>query len=247
MVAPVKAEAAREGESGSARRSVVREPQTSALGLDLRSSIDAAAREREAEKVRVAGDRRVIGQLQLTYLLVETPDGLEIIDQHIAHERVLYERLKAQSDEGGIPRQLFLLPVRLEVSFETAAILSANREKLERAGIVLDEFGGGTFLLREYPRMLADEQGQAGFQELAEALAEALSEGQGLEDVLFNRLLSEMACTAAVKAGEQLTLTEAQRLVENLMTLDNPFACPHGRPIIFQLDRQELDRRFRRA
>jgi DNA mismatch repair protein MutL len=247
MVAPVKAEAAREGESGSARRSVVREPQTSALGLDLRSSIDAAAREREAEKVRVAGDRRVIGQLQLTYLLVETPDGLEIIDQHIAHERVLYERLKAQSDEGGIPRQLFLLPVRLEVSFETAAILSTNREKLERAGIVLDEFGGGTFLLREYPRMLADEQGQAGFQELAEALAEALSEGQGLEDVLFNRLLSEMACTAAVKAGEQLTLTEAQRLVENLMTLDNPFACPHGRPIIFQLDRQELDRRFRRA
>ena len=225
----------------------VRESTGTALPFDLRGAMDTGQREREAEKVRVAADRRVIGQLQLTYLLVETPDGLEIVDQHIAHERVLYERLKAQAAEAGIARQLFLLPVRVEVPFEAASVLSAHRETLERVGIQMDEFGGGTFLFREYPRMLADEQSQRGFQELAEGLADALSSGEDLEDALFDRLLSEMACKAAIKAGEQLTLTEAQRLVENLMTLDNPYACPHGRPIVFELSRGELDRRFRRT
>lgn len=227
--------------------SAVREPSARALTFDLRSAVDTTSREREGGKVRVEGDRRVIGQLQLTYLLVETPEGLEIVDQHIAHERTLYERLKAQAAESGIARQLFLLPVRVEVSFEAASILSAHADKLARVGIVLDEFGGGTFLFREYPRMLADEQSQNGFQELAEGLAEALESERDLEDELFDRLLSEMACKAAIKAGDQLTLTEAQRLVENLMTLENPYACPHGRPIIFQLGRAELDRRFRRT
>ncbi len=227
----------------------VREGVGKSLSFDLQTAISASTRDREAEKVRVAGDRRVIGQLQFTYLLVDAPEGLEIVDQHIAHERVLYERLRAQAQEHGIARQLFLLPVRVEVSFEVAALLSAHKERLERVGIVLDEFGGGTFLFREYPRMLADEQTQRGFQELVEGLAEALEgEGEGdLEGVLFDRLMSQMACGAAVKAGERLTLTEAQRLVERLMELENPYVCPHGRPIIFRVAREDLDRRFRRT
>lgn len=225
----------------------VREGGGKAFPFDLQTTISATTREREAEKVRVAGDRRVIGQLQFTYLLVESPEGLEIVDQHIAHERVLYERLRAQAHETGIARQLFLLPVRVEVSFEIAALLSAHKERLERVGIVLDEFGGGTFLFREYPRMLADEQTQRGFQELVEGLAEALEGGDDLEIALFDRLMSQMACGAAVKAGERLTLTEAQRLVERLMKLENPYACPHGRPIIFSVAREDLDRRFRRT
>lgn len=225
----------------------VREASAKALSFDLRTAVSATAREREAEKVRVAGDRRVIGQLQFTYLLVETPDGLEIVDQHIAHERVLYERLRKQAEESGIARQLFLLPVRVEVSFETASVLSAHSERLERVGIVLEEFGGGTFLFREYPRMLADDQSQRGFQELVEGLADALEEQDDLESVLFDRLLSAMACGAAIKAGERLTLTEAQRLVENLMIQENPYSCPHGRPIVVELLREDLDRRFRRT
>ncbi|MGB2982526.1 MAG: hypothetical protein WBC63_01535, partial [Candidatus Bipolaricaulia bacterium] len=225
----------------------VREASAKALSFDLRTAVSATAREREAEKVRVAGDRRVIGQLQFTYLLVETPDGLEIVDQHIAHERVLYERLRKQAEESGIARQLFLLPVRVEVSFETASVLSAHSERLERVGIVLEEFGGGTFLFREYPRMLADDQSQRGFQELVEGLADALEEQHDLESVLFDRLLSAMACGAAIKAGERLTLTEAQRLVESLMIQENPYSCPHGRPIVVELVREDLDRRFRRT
>ena len=249
VVAPlVRTEAGADGsEGGSEGGSVVRETSGRELSFDLRTTMGAATREREAEKVRVDGSRRVIGQLQSTYLLVEGPEGLEIIDQHIAHERVLYERLWRQAHEEGIARQLFLLPVRVEVSFETAGVLTANRERLQKVGIVIEEFGGGTFLFREYPRMLAEDQSQRGFQELAEQLADALEQEEDLEATLFDHLLSTMACGAAVKAGERLTLTEAQRLVENLMMLENPYACPHGRPIIFAIAREDLDRRFRRA
>ena len=233
--------------AGASPAESIREASAKPLSFDLRTAVSASTREREAEKVRVDGDRRVVGQLQSTYLLVETPEGLEIIDQHIAHERVLYERLCREARDSGIVRQLFLLPVRIEVSFETAGVLSEHADRLETVGIVLEEFGGGTFLLREYPRMLADDQSRQGFQELIESLAEALEEEHDLESELFDRLYSEMACGAAVKAGDRLTLTEAQRLIEHLMTLDNPYTCPHGRPIIFKLSREELDRRFRRS
>jgi DNA mismatch repair protein MutL len=246
VVAPIVPAAGSNAGAG-AGTGEVRERGGKTLPFDLQTAISATTREREAEEVRVAGDRRVIGQLQFTYLLVESPEGLEIVDQHIAHERVLYERLRAEAHETGIARQLFLLPVRVEVSFEIAALLSAHKERLERVGIVLDEFGGGTFLFREYPRMLADEQTQRGFQEVVEGLAEALEAEDDLETALFDRLMSQMACGAAVKAGERLTLTEAQRLVERLMNLENPYACPHGRPIIFSVAREDLDRRFRRT
>jgi len=243
VVAPILS---REGSTASCP-SVPQESTGRALSFDLQSAVSASTRSREAEKVRVEGDHRVIGQLQFTYLLVETPGGLNIVDQHIAHERILYERLREQLQESGITRQLFLLPVRVEVPFETAAILAAGKDQLEAVGIVLEEFGGGTFLFREYPRMLADEQSQNGFQELAEELASSLQEGGSLENALFDKLVSTMACHAAVKAGDRLTLTEGQRIVENLMGLENPYTCPHGRPIIFELDREDLDRRFRRA
>jgi len=202
--------------------------------------------EESPKKVRLQ-DRRVIGQLQSTYLLVETEDGLEIIDQHIAHERILYESLRAEFETSGIARQLFLLPVRVELPFETAAVLSANLDALKKVGIVIEEFGGGTFLYREYPRMLAEEQSRRGFQQLTETLASVLSEGGNVEETLFDRVIAEMACAAAIKAGQPLSPTEAQSLIERLMTLENPYTCPHGRPIIFTLSRAELDRRFGRS
>ncbi len=199
------------------------------------------------EKVRVTSDRRVIGQLQNTYLLVETPDGLEIVDQHIAHERILYEGLKAQFASGEIARQQFLLPVRIELPFEAAAVIEGATDELARIGIVLDEFGGGTFILREYPSLLAEEQSRYGFQQAIEKIADVLAHGAELADALFDHMLAELACAAAIKAGDRLPLPEQQALVERLLTMENPYFCPHGRPIIFTLSRAELDRRFQRA
>jgi len=220
--------------------------RTEALSFDLPREMRLSGQLREAEKVRVAGDRRVIGQLQSTYLLVETPEGLEIVDQHIAHERVLYEGLRDEWSSEGIVRQIFLIPARVEVPFETASVITGHLEELERVGIILDEFGGGTFLIREYPRALADEQTKRGFQEVIEALVDALANEGSLDEPLFDRLLSELACGAAIKAGEPIPLAEAQSLIEQLMVQENPYFCPHGRPIVFNLGREELDRRFQR-
>lgn len=220
--------------------------RTQALSFDLPGEMRLSGQMREAEKVRVQADRRVIGQLQSTYLLVETPDGLEIVDQHIAHERILYEGLRDEWGAEGIVRQIFLIPARVEVPFETASVLAGQCDELERVGIILDEFGGGTFLIREYPRALADEQTKRGFQEVIESLVDALASEGSLEEPLFDRLLSELSCGAAVKAGEPIPLAEAQALVEQLMALENPYFCPHGRPIIFSIGRDELDRRFQR-
>lgn len=221
--------------------------ETPALSLDLRHAISVRQQERAEEKVRVRGDRRVIGQLQGTYLLVETPEGLEIVDQHIAHERILYEKLSTELQRGEVPRQQFLLPVRIELPFESAAILAARREDLARIGIVLDEFGGGTFLLREYPSLLAEGQTRYGFQGLIEQVVAQLARGEGVRERLFDHLIAELACAAAIKAGDRLPLQEQQELVDHLMTLENPYTCPHGRPIIFAISRDELDRRFKRA
>jgi len=218
-----------------------------APSLDFRQKINVTQTAHEAEKVRVRSDHRVIGQLHQTYLLVESTDGLEIVDQHIAHERALYEKCWQQFQRGEVARQQFLLPVRVELSFENAALLAAGREELERVGITFEEFGGGTFLLREYPSLLAESQSRYGFQELAERIAELLSRGEKVRDALFDRLLSEMACAAAIKAGDRLSLQEQQALVDQLMTLQNPYTCPHGRRIIFSISKEELDRRFERA
>jgi DNA mismatch repair protein MutL len=219
---------------------------SSALPLDLQGAVSVRKAERAAEKVRVRSDRRVIGQLQGTYLLIETPTGLEIVDQHIAHERILYEKLRADLARGEIPRQSFLLPVRLELPFESAELLTAGREELAKVGIVLDEFGGGTFILREYPSLLAEGQSRYGFQGTIEQIVEQLARGEKVRDTLFDHLLSELACGAAIKAGDRIPLQEQQDLVDRLMTLENPYTCPHGRPIIFTISRKELDRRFKR-
>jgi len=221
--------------------------KTKELPFDLRRELTVRQTLRQEGKVRVSGERRVIGQLQKTYLLVETAGGLEIVDQHIAHERILYEELCEQFHQGEVTRQQFLLPVRLELSFENATRLAASQEELEQVGIVLDEFGGGTFLLREYPSLLAEGQARYGFQELAERLAELLARGEKVREALFEDLLAELACAGAIKAGDRLPLEEQQALVERLMQLQNPYTCPHGRPIIFTISREELDRRFKRA
>ena len=210
--------------------------------------VEAAVRQalRDQTDVRVESTRRAIGQLHRTYLLVEGPDGLEIVDQHIAHERILYDGLRAERAKGEIPRQRFLIPVRLELSLEGAALVAAAREDLEQAGIGLDEFGGGTFLLREYPSLLAERQARQGFQAPIERIAELMGGGEKPKEALFHQLFTEIACAAAIKAGDRLPLDEQQRLVEQLMALDDWQTCPHGRPIVFAVSREDLARRFQR-
>ncbi len=231
--------------SGRSIRSV-NEPSARPLSLNLPAGAFDAGLSRAPAKVSLPSTRRVIGQLHDMYLLVETAAGLEIIDQHIAHERILYERLRRESAESGIVRQLFLLPARVELPFEAAAVLASGLEKLARAGVVLEEFGGGTFLLREYPQILADDQTPRGFQAVVDRLVDVLREEGDVEEALFDSVFTELACGAAIKAGDRIPLIEAQALVDQWMLQDNPYSCPHGRPIVYAIDRAELDRKFGR-
>ena len=216
------------------------------LELHLAREMSMSKAVHEAEKVRPQADRLVLGQIHGTYLLVESPEGLEIVDQHIAHEQILYSKLQEEW-EGGVVRQVFLLPVRVEIPFEQASVISSHLEELAEVGVVLEEFGGGTFLIREFPQALANAQARAGFQSIIETLAETLSNGKDLQETLYKRLLSNLACGAAIKAGDAIPLVEAQELIDGLLKLDNPYTCPHGRPIIVSYSKQELDRRFKRA
>jgi len=234
------------GTSTSAGFSSTQQYGEQQLGLDLRREMSLSRTLNEAGKVSVHGDLRVLGQIHNTYLVVETPDGLDIVDQHIAHERVLYERLRREWP-AGIVRQVFLLPARIEVAFEQASILSSHLDELAEIGLVLDEFGGGTFLVREFPQTLADYQAMRGFQEVVESLCDVLVAQGDLKDALYDSLLSQMACSAAIKAGESIPLVEAQELVEELMQMENPYTCPHGRPVIISYSKHELDKRFKRA
>jgi len=215
--------------------------------LDLRQDTRMRQGNNQAQKVRVKSDRRAIGQLQQTYILVESPDGLEIVDQHIAHERILYEKLLHEVQEGAVSQQRFLLPVRVELPFESAAALNAEKETLARVGIDIDDFGGGTFLVRGYPSLLVKTQVQYGFQELLERVVDALQQGVKLKETLFDHIIAELACGAAIKAGDRLSLDEQQELIDRLLTMENPYTCPHGRPIIFAISRHDLDKRFKRS
>ncbi len=215
--------------------------------LDLRQDTRMRQGNNQAQKVRVKSDRRAIGQLQQTYILVESPDGLEIVDQHIAHERILYEKLLHEVQEGAVSQQRFLLPVRVELPFESAAALNAEKETLARVGIDIDDFGGGTFLVRGYPSLLVKTQVQYGFQELLERVVDALQQGVKLKETLFDHIITELACGAAIKAGDRLSLDEQQELIDRLLTMENPYTCPHGRPIIFAISRHDLDKRFKRS
>jgi len=215
--------------------------------LDLRQETLMRQGNNQAQKVIVKSDRRAIGQLQQTYILVESPDGLEIVDQHIAHERILYEKLLHEVQEGAVSQQRFLLPVRVELPFESAAALNAEKETLARVGIDIDDFGGGTFLVRGYPSLLVKTQVQYGFQELLERVVDALQQGVKLKETLFDHIITELACGAAIKAGDRLSLDEQQELIDRLLTMENPYTCPHGRPIIFAISRHDLDKRFKRS
>lgn len=196
--------------------------------------------------------QQAIGQLHNMYILVQSETGLGIVDQHVAHEQILFEQLQADVDIQRLDRQRFLTPVRVELPFDKAALLSDYLAMLAQVGIAIEDFGGGTFLLREYPALLVDRQAKEGFDAVIDRLLSLFTMRAGthveiLTDELLHELLSTLACSGAIKAGRPLTLREQQDIIDRLYKLENPYICPHGRPIIIEFSRHDLDRRFKRS
>ena len=185
----------------------------------------------------------VLGQLQGTYILAQAPGGLLIIDQHAAHERVLFEALTHAPEKSG-PRQTLLFPVTVDLDPVAAAWVEANLPELGQAGFELEPFGGATFLLRAVPACLADQDLASLVQEIVAELA-PWQHGRD-DEQLRHRLHLIMACRGAIKAGQRLSPEEMHHLLVQLDALAVSSHCPHGRPLWRLLTMPEIRQNFRR-
>lgn len=188
-------------------------------------------------------EMNVLGQLHRTFILGETPQGLWIIDQHVAHERVLYERFLRRAARGGGSVQHLLAPVAVTFSPERSGLAEQYQEELARLGFVLEPFGGASYLVRGVPVELGPGADAA---RLTGVLEEVLDACDGEGGFSAHEAAASLACRAAVKAGQVLDMSRMKKLLAQLAEADNPFACPHGRPVIIELDRMDLERRFGR-
>ncbi|MCY4255752.1 MAG: DNA mismatch repair endonuclease MutL [Gammaproteobacteria bacterium] len=192
-----------------------------------------------------------LAQLSGIYLLAQNRDGLIIVDAHAAHERVVYERMKAQLDEQGMGSQLLLEPVRLRVGQEEIATARQQRETWRRLGFVVDQVGPRTLAVREVPALLAGGDAQALLRDLlsgAQSGPEAGSEDSAQEITgRIHHILGTMACHTSVRANRRLTLEEMNALLRDMERTPRADQCNHGRPTWRALSIRELDRIFQRG
>ena len=181
-----------------------------------------------------------LGEAFRTYILVQWKGSLYFVDKHAAHERLLYEELKGADHSE--PQQL-LAPVSVTLSREEYAALSEQRDLLEKAGFETEEFGGNTLLIRSVPMMLTGCDIPAAIQEIA---AGFLAGGREVAVEKLDWIYHSTACRAAVKAGNVSHPAELLRLAERVLQNDDIRYCPHGRPVCFELTRQELEKQFGR-
>jgi DNA mismatch repair protein MutL len=184
-------------------------------------------------------------QMHDAYLLVETADGVLVIDQHALHERILFEQLRRRMQAGAVERQRLLIPEPIDLTPEQSAVILEQKDALSELGLEVEEFGGGTILLSSFPAILTRASPAVIFRSVVDRLM-AKSRPPSRE-ALLNDLLASMACRAAVKAGDRLSPDEIYELIAQRELADNTHHCPHGRPTSLLFSRQELDRQFRRT
>ena len=186
----------------------------------------------------------VLAQLKETYILCETKEGLLLVDQHAAHERRVYEKLKKSYDNSSLECQPFLIPPRVEFSPSESRTILKKMGEISELGITLDHFGGGTFMVRSVPNILVNAHWESFLRELIPLLEEqgAVKGGQ-----VVDKLLALMACHGAIRAGQRLSQQEMVSLVEQLDEVEVPTNCPHGRPVFKRLSFLEIEKMFRRV
>lgn len=184
---------------------------------------------------------RVIGQYRQSYILVDVPEGLRLVDQHAAHERVLYDRINRSY--ANTSAQKLLTPLVWEPGRGEAAILSSHLEELRALGFEIEEFSSGSFAIAAVPSILRRETVESFLRKLIDA---SIEEGSAPGERLRHRVVASLACQAAIKIHRPLTGDEMARLVAELLASSNPWACPHGRPIIVDIRHLDVEKHFHR-
>lgn len=199
------------------------------------------------ETLKALRRARFAGQLFRTYLLFEEGETVFIIDQHAAHEKIIFEEaVRNYRENERIASQMLLQPVTLEVTAQEAMFIEENKDFLEGFGFDADLFGRGQVLLRAMPIGPGYLDPETTFRSVVdEAMSKGLAEVKGNSDAIYH-LLATDSCKAAVKAHDALSREEVDALRERLLSLSNPYHCPHGRPIIIELNIRELEKLFKR-
>jgi DNA mismatch repair protein MutL len=185
-----------------------------------------------------------LGQFRDTFIIAVDEDGIAIIDQHVAHERVLFERITEKLTSGRLESQRLLEPMLVEMSGVGRQALVGHAGQLERLGFEIEEFGGGSLRIAAFPALLTREHCEVAVRALAEDL-EGLDRGSKVEDAL-KRIAATMACHAAVKANYPLTMEKMAHILEELRRTAYSTICPHGRPVMLRLTRREVEKNFQR-
>jgi DNA mismatch repair protein MutL len=187
----------------------------------------------------------VIGQYRRSFIVCQDGDDLVLIDQHAAHERIGFERLRAEFRKGRVERQSLLFPATLEFEFREAAHLDEHLVEMERLGFELEPFGGRTFVLKAVPRLIGDAQAEQLVRDVA---AELVTLGKsGLIEATVDEILIMMACHGMIRANQSLSASEINALLRDLDRVDFSAHCPHGRPVLKRLPLVEIERMFRRT
>ncbi|MBX6378874.1 MAG: DNA mismatch repair protein MutL, partial [Clostridia bacterium] len=187
---------------------------------------------------------RPLGQIAGTYLVAEGPDGLYLIDQHAAHERVTFETLQRSS--GPLARQPLAVPVALEVSAAQASFWEERADVLAACGFEVEDFGGGTLLVRAVPVVFGGEVPAETLRDLLDRLEEALRDGRSVVPPLERARMALAACRASVRARDRLDAAGMASLLDALAACREPFTCPHGRPTVLFVGLYALERAFHR-
>ena len=216
---------------------------TSPRGLDLHAGYPEAG--------RTILDGNPLGQLHDTYIVMQYPDGVFIVDQHAAHERVVYERLRARFQDAEGESQQLLFPVTLDLGGVDPSWLETCLPRLATLGFALEPFGGTTYRLHSVPALLAERDYAAALMDVLEVLRTpgtddpAVATAEEIPEVL-DRLLTVMACHGAIRAHQRLQDAEIRALMQDLARTAKPFTCPHGRPVLLNVALSDIEKKFLR-
>jgi DNA mismatch repair protein MutL len=189
---------------------------------------------------------KVLGQLGDLYIICASPGGMILVDQHAAHERINYERLKkAYGGEGPVPSQDLLVPEVLELSPHESDILSRHGAELERLGLRIEGFGENTFIVRSIPAILKNTDLKRLVRDIASEIKESGAE-KSLTDKI-DTVISTMACHSSIRANYELNPEKMKALLEELDLARFPHSCPHGRPVARELSYTDIERMFKRT
>jgi DNA mismatch repair protein MutL len=218
------------------------EPPSTQLAMELYRTQDA-----DGELQRVGAVRlpllRVVGQVGQTYIVAEGPQGMYLIDQHAAHERVLYEQMEGEYKEQEVTSQALLEPLILDLDPLLAGTLSEHLTMLNLVGFSMEPFGGTSFLMRSVPAILVTPDVRGALEDILELLRQGEDPlGSGAE----RRLIAAVCKRAAVKSGKTLSREEMQQLVRQLEKCESPRTCPHGRPTVLHFSVEQLEKEFGR-